>query len=179
MLLNVSPLISSGSHLSSNRAYKTQWKSNPILPSNVLSNSKLINCKHRNKETCPQAYLGRIGLQKETTKTAERRTKWAILLRICRQCQWLSKVWFKKLWSITKYSFIQWRLYEIMLWGQVSDLTYFDTKRQLTKSTNWMGVTGGTQRHEISQNIYTTRILGKTFYTIKPRKLRIILLTIK
>ena len=107
MLLNVSPLISSGSHLSNYRAYKIQWKSNPILPSNVHSNSKLISYEHSQQRNTvlilwtalPQAYLGRIVLQKETTKSGERgtKTKWGILLRICRhKCQWLSKVWFKK-----------------------------------------------------------------------------------
>ena len=126
MLLNESPVISSGSLLSNCRAYEIQWKSNPILPSNVHSNSKLISYEHSQQRNTvlilwtalPQAYLGRIVLQKEPTKSAERgtKTKWGILLRICRhKCQWLSKVGFKKHWSITKFSFIRWRLYELML----------------------------------------------------------------
>ena len=125
MLLNVSPLISSGNHLSSNRAYKIQWKSNPILPSNVHSNSKLISYEHSQQRNTvvilwtalPQAYLGRIGLQKETTKSAEggQRPNEAFCWGFVDISVSVSKVGFKKHWSITKFSFIRWRLYELML----------------------------------------------------------------
>ena len=97
------------------------------------------------------------------------KTKWGILLRICwHKCQWLSKVGFKKHWSITKFSFIRWRLYELMLMRPSVWLDIFWHKAPTHKVHKLNGgATGGTQ----TLQLWSTQGLPQGFVRLASTKI--------